>query len=177
MNVKGCDVLAETWKDIKGYEGFYKISNYGNVMSLPRNGTVKHSRILKQNTDKCGYKYVNLQKLGKSKTEKVHRLVANNFIPNTQNKREVNHKDGNKANNRVDNLEWVTTSENQLHSIYALDHSRKQIVQYTIDGKAIKVWKSLAKAAKALKICGSDISRCCNGIRATAGGYKWRFEV
>lgn len=170
-------MTAEIWKDVKGYEGFYKVSNYGDIMSLPRNGTTKNSRILKQRTGKGGYKYVILHKLGKQKTEKVHRIVANNFIPNTQNKREVNHKDGDKTNNRVDNLEWATTSENQLHSIYVLNHLRKQVVQCTVDGKAIKVWESQAKAAKALKICGGDISRCCNGIRAIAGGYKWRFEV
>ena len=170
-------MTAEIWKDVEGYEGFYKVSNHGDIMSLPRNGTTKNSRILKQYTDRCGYKYVILQKLGKLKTEKVHRIVANNFIPNTQNKREVNHKDGDKTNNQVDNLEWVTTSENQLHSIYVLNHLRKRVVQCTVDGKVIKIWESQAKAAKALKICGGDISRCCNGIRAIAGGYKWRFEV
>ena len=177
MNTKGIDKVTEIWKDIKGYEGFYKISNNGNVMSMPRNGTIKATRILKQNTDKYGYKYVVLQKHGKLKTKKVHRLVAMHFLNNKDHKREVNHIDGNKANNHIDNLEWVTTSENQLHSIYTLNHARKQVVQVSKKGELIKTWESLTKAAKQLKISEGDISRCCNGKRITAGGYKWRFEV
>lgn len=101
----------QVWKDIIGYEGLYQISNFGNVIN------VKTKKPLKGKKDKKGYLCVVLYSNGKRKEHKRHRLVALNFIPNPFNKPEVNHKDGDKANNYVDNLEWATTKENINHAV------------------------------------------------------------
>jgi hypothetical protein len=113
----------EFWIPIVGYEGLYEVSNLGNTRSLdrilshPSKGRItKRGGIKKQTPTKRGYKSVTLSKLGKSKTLLVHRLVAIAFIPNTNKKPCINHKDGVKTNNNVENLEWVTHSENIKHS-------------------------------------------------------------
>ena len=103
-------------KDIFGYEGLYKIDKDGNIYSLPRKGTVKHIRKISQNKNKFGYMQVVLMKDNKMKTYLVHRLVAIAFIPNLDNLPQVNHKDGNKQNNVVDNLEWCSVSYNTKHA-------------------------------------------------------------
>ena len=119
--------MEEVWKDVKGYEGYYQVSNLGNIKSLERiienSGTrtgyykVKE-RILKprENTNRNGYYELSLRKDGKEKRFKVHRLVACAFIENPYNKPEVNHIDGNKSNNCVSNLEWTTSKENKEHA-------------------------------------------------------------
>lgn len=111
----------EIWKQIKGYEGIYEISSLGRVKSLSRekkskgNGiTITDERYIKYPLIK--YPHVTLHKKGIKKTALIHRLVAEAFIPNPDNKLEVNHKDGNSKNFSIDNLEWVTKSENQLHA-------------------------------------------------------------
>lgn len=116
-------IQDEVWKDIEGYEGLYQVSTCGNIKSLakPRkNGNgrsyIQKEKLLKQSFTTTGYKKVELYKDGKRKSFKVHRLVAIAFIPNPDNKPEVNHIDGNKINNNIDNLEWVTSSENSIHA-------------------------------------------------------------
>lgn len=165
----------EIWKDIEGYEGLYQVSNLGRVKSFPRNGTIKEERILKPNKV-GGYLQVALQNHKNRKYKKVHRLVAETFIPNLENKREVNHIDGDKTNNCVENLEWVTTSENQLHSNYVLKHNLKPILQYDLNGTFIKEWEANMIASKELNIFGSNITECCRGRRKTAGRYIWRYK-
>lgn len=106
----------EIWKQIKGFENVFEISNLGNVKRL-KCRWAKNDRILKPNVGKRGYFVVNLSLKGFNKVVTIHRLVAIAFIPNPKNKREVNHKDGNKQNNSIENLEWVTPSENSRHAI------------------------------------------------------------
>lgn len=117
-------MTKEVWKDIKGFEGVYQVSNLGNVKSLDRylpyktNGSkfYKGQEIVKR-PNNCGYLRVGLSKNKKQHHYFVHRLVAQTFIENFNNLEQVNHKDGNKLNNRVDNLEWVTLEDNISHSI------------------------------------------------------------
>jgi hypothetical protein len=108
--------LHEKWRDVKGYEGIYQISNLGRVKSLSRldkRGYKRKEIILKETINPRGYKYVVLQD---KKAKVTHRLVARSFLPNEENKKEVNHKNGNKQDNRLKNLEWVTHSENLKHA-------------------------------------------------------------
>ena len=112
----------EIWKDVVGYEGLYKVSNSGNVKNLERKIPYRYGlrtipeRILKGNENERGYLYVVLYKNTKPQKHKIHRLVAQAFIENPENKKCINHIDGNKQNNSVDNLEWVTHSENMKHA-------------------------------------------------------------
>ncbi|MFG3613126.1 NUMOD4 domain-containing protein [Rummeliibacillus stabekisii] len=116
--------MTEEWKTIKSYEGYYEVSNLGNIRSLARvvigkNGLRYHvdMKILKPGLTKAGYNTVSLHKNSSRKTFYIHKLVAEHFIPNLHNKRVVNHLDGNKTNNQVSNLEWATYSENSRHAL------------------------------------------------------------
>lgn len=114
----------EIWKDVKGYEGIYEVSNLGNIKSLRRllphfcgGNRVKSEIILKIKIGKLGYCSLSLSKNNKYKSYLVHRLVCIAFIPNPENKPQVNHIDGNKSNNNAFNLEWVSSKENYHHSV------------------------------------------------------------
>lgn len=115
-------IFMEIWKDIQGYEGIYQVSNLGRVKSFPKTRNIgKNLRhypgmIRKLQINKNGYVYVELSDNKKPKLIRVHRLVAIAFIPNQENKNAVNHKDGNKSNNCLENLEWCTNSENRQHA-------------------------------------------------------------
>ena len=165
----------EQWKPIKGYEGLYEVSNLGRVKSIPRNGTKKVERILKQYFDRYGYLYVALSKTTKKK-HKVHRLVTQTFIPNPKNKPQVNHINGDKTDNRVENLEWCTGSENQSHSINNGLRKTKKVIQYNKKGELIKEWISPKEAKRVLNIDDSSIYKCCKGKRKTVNGYIWRYS-
>ena len=124
----------EIWKDIPNYEGLYMASNLGRIKSLVNN------KILKQNGDNYGYLQVILYKGSLRNTGKVHRLVALSFIENTENKKQVNHIDGNKHNNEISNLEWVTNKENKLHAIrngITIIHEKTRIAQKEYRDKVI----------------------------------------
>jgi hypothetical protein len=111
--------MKEIWRPVVGYEGFYEVSNLGNVRSIDRvdsQGQMRHGRVRKLLLNKVGYLYVGISVNNKKANLNVHRLVAKAFIPNPDNKPQVNHIDGNKTNNVVSNLEWATISENTLHA-------------------------------------------------------------
>ena len=169
--------MKEIFRDIKGFEGLYQISNFGNVKSLKRN------IILKPSSNGKGYLHIILYKNRKSKVSRIHRLVAQAFIPNPENKPQVNHIDGNKRNNNVNNLEWVTNSENQKHAFrlhlqtnVGNNNPRvRKINQYDLDGNFIKTWNSIYDITKELNINRSSIWRCCTGKYKKSHNYIWRY--
>lgn len=152
--------MEEIWKDLKGYEGLYKISSLGKIKSLDRKRYCGHKgnkpqlrkgRILKQHYDYLGYKRVRLSKNSTTKTLTLHRLLAINFIENPYNKPNINHIDGNKANNNLNNLEWCTQKENVQHS-YNLGLSKgikgEQNNKSKLKAKDIKEIRKLHKQKK-----------------------------
>ncbi len=154
--------MIRCWKDIKGYGGKYKISNYGDVVSLPR-FKQNHSKlqevpikvISKYTNKKNGYVYVYLCNDGKYKNIRLHKLVAENFIDNPNNYKQINHKDGNKKNNRVDNLEWCSCSYN-IKDMY------KRNGKYQQDKNIINDYLKLKSCRKVAKIynMSSENIRC-----------------
>lgn len=185
--------MKEIWKDIKGYEKFYQVSNFGRVKSLQRKHycpkkdeiiIIEKEKIIKAYMVK-GYMSVVLTSNNKSKTFLVHRLVAKTFITNIENKPEVNHKDGNKLNNCVENLEWCTKSENIQHAFDTglkkafkgdKNSCSKAICQYTLKNVFIKRYGSTMEAEREKQANHSAIIRCCKGNQKTAGGFLWRYE-
>lgn len=169
----------EEWRMIPGYEGLYMVSNLGRVFGL------KSKCILKEEIDIWGYYRVTLWKNNKYKHFKIARLVAMAFIPNPNNLPCVNHKDENKANNCVDNLEWCTQEYNNNYGTRVTRAAKKKsikVAQYTSDFpcELIKVWNSATEASRELrkqgvKVYDSNINRCCNGQRKTAGGFGWGY--
>lgn len=181
--------MNEKWYPIKEFEGLYEISNLSNIRSLPRNGTINNKKILKQTIDKNGYHTVTLHKNNKTKIFKVHRLMGINFIPNYENKSQINHIDGNKSNNLIENLEWCTPKENIRHScrtgltkinyqqIYDMHNkNKKPINQYNLYGNYIKTWESAREIENKLNIKNSNICNCCKEKNKTAGGYIWKYK-
>ena len=186
----------EIWKDIEGYEGLYQVSNFGSVKRLESivSATSKKGNEFKiivpkkilKNRLCCGYYIVGLCKDSKSKNYRVNRLVAKAFIPNPNNYPCVNHKDGNKLNNDVDNLEWCTYSYNNKEAYrlglkkptwtgrcYDKHPTNQKVIQLDLDDKEIKLWNSIQQAQDYLKI--NNISAVCRKKQKTAGGYKWKY--
>ena len=179
----------EIWKEIKNYEGLYEISNTGKVRSLTR---VKQfgrgyrtfeGKEIKLQQDKDGYFKVNLSKDGVKKRFFVHRLVAMNFIENIDSLPVVNHKDGDKQNNNVSNLEWATHSENDLHAFETGlrkptdGGTSKKVEQYDLEGNFINQYNSISEASRATGISIQMISYCCNGKCKTTKGFVWKFKI
>ena len=191
----------EIWKPVVGYEGLYECSNMGNVRSLNyrRTNTIKN---LSLSLSKYGYFQVKLWKNCKGKVLAVHRLVAEAFVPNPNNKPEIDHINTIKTDNTVwfnedgsinydkTNLRWVTKKENMNNPLTIKDLSKirignenaksiyRAVLQYTKDGKLIKEWASINSAARELKINKSGIWSCCNGRNRckSYGGYVWRYK-
>lgn len=159
----------EIWKNINKE---YQVSNLGRVKSKYRKGT--YGKTIKQWKDKHGYLIVYLSKNGKSKKYKVHRLVAEAFIPNLNNLPCINHRDENKLNNRTDNLEWCTYKYNNNYGTKKAKISKansKQVLCIELD----IIYCGTREASRKTGICQCNISQCCNGKRQMAGKYHWKY--
>lgn len=169
--------MEEVWKDIPGYEGLYQVSNYGNVRSLNYNKQIGNVKELKQKLRSNGYLEVHLSKDSKRKYFLVHRLVAEAFLENPYLLPQVNHIDGNKSNNYVSNLEYVTNSENQKHAYdtglknaQRVYESNRKPVRCITTGKE---FDSIKEAALYYNIkSNSKICNCCNHKQKYAGKYN-----
>ena len=157
----------ETWKDIAGYEGYYQVSDKGNVRCLATNSLLKPSK------KKTGYVSVCLRYTEKRECL-VHRLVAEAFIANPLNLPQVNHKDEVKTNNAASNLEWCSAQYNVNYGYGSLVKNTG-VLQFNIAGKCLRVWPSMKEAAQTLGIKYQGISRVCRKERKTCGGYVWRY--
>ena len=147
----------EIWKDILGYEGLYKVSNTGKIFSIERHGT--KNRILSSVDNGKGYLRVKLSKNDKPKSYMLHRIIAEAFIPNLENKKCVNHINGNKKDNRIENLEWCTHSENVNHAIRTgLKKIKPLPGMKVINIKSDKIFISINEAAREKGIDRSHLS-------------------
>ena len=172
--------------------GFIKLAICGRIKNLARYVKTKGNskrlikeRIINPFVSKYGYLIVGLSKNGEEKKYPVHRLVAEAFIPNPENKPEVNHKFGIKLDNRASQLEWNTRSENEQHAYNTgliklrcgeRHQNSKKVLQFDLQGVFIKEWSFIAEAGKELNINRSNITQCCKGNYKTAGGYIWKYK-
>ena len=180
--------MKQIWKDIKGYEGLYQISNLGNVYSI------KNNKLLKLHISHKGYVVVCLYKNKKQHTQQIHRLIAQAFIPNPNNYPQINHIDGNKKNNQINNLEWCTQSYNikEAYRLGLMPRTRKSsftkghhknvtisINQYDLQENFIKKWNSIVEASYQFNNISNNPSVNISGVlrnkRKTAFGYIWRY--
>lgn len=179
--------INEIWKDVPGYEGLYQVSSKGRIK--------RNDRIKCQQTDHGGYCTVALSKNSIQKWVLVHRIVAMAFIANPENKRTVNHIDGNKQNNNVENLEWATHSENIIHANNmglrkvteaqrkAASENGKKTIDKNRIRKAVFLKKDTMKkefisahdAARFVSGSASAIIQCCKGKKKTYKGYEWGY--
>ena len=200
--------MKEIWKDIKGYEGIYQVSSEGRVRSLDRvedRGRNIKGKILKPSINPYGYCVVGLFKNGTQKKNMVHRLLAEAFIPNPDNKPEIDHINTIKIDNTVflnedgsvnydkTNLRWVTKKENMNNPLtktkmqinagkpskgkYGKKHHRsKPIIQYDKEGNFIKEWDCANDVERVLGISNKHIGSVCLGKRKSCGGYIWKYK-
>ena len=175
----------EIWKDVVGYEGLYQVSNLGNIKSLNRICRQKNRKYclkeknIKLNYNETGYTYVKLSKNKKQRTLLVHRLVAQAFIPNPENKPTINHKNGKHDCNIVDNLEWATYLENNVHAykngLKTQKNRRKPILQIK-DGIIIGRYASITQIKKDKVFNHRNVKSAINGKLKKYKGFCWRYE-
>lgn len=187
-------IMEEVWKDVVGFCG-YEVSNTWFVKSLNYNKT-KVPKIIKSRKSIYWYSIVNLYTWWKMKTVSVHRLVALAFISNPENKPQVNHINWVRNDNRVENLEWSTHGENQLHRFRVLwhksknnifqtnhpykgkfgNHLSKKVYQYTLSWEFIREWWWTHEVARWTDFKQTNISACCRWVQKTAGGFIWKYQ-
>ena len=174
----------EVWKDVVGYEGLYKVSDRGNVYSVERigvNGNKIGGRMLKPWYDRYGYIRVSLRKNGIKKNKRVHRLVAEAFIPNPNNLPEVNHMDENKTNNELSNLEWCTRKHNNNHGTIierSAQARSKKVRAVNVETGEVLTFDSTQEAGRKGYSCG-NVSQASRGIYYGGNlyrGYRWYYE-
>lgn len=178
----------EIWKNVPGYDKYY-ISNYGRVKNLDYKRSGREV-IMLPGRIRNGYIVVVLSQNAVRKTYLLHRLVAEAFIPNPNNNPQVNHKDGDKTNNHISNLEWVTRKENVRHSFEKLGRIgskpclgkkgelcplSKSVIQMQ-NGVVVAEYSSIKEAYERTRVPSDSISKCCKGERDVAGGYEWKFK-
>ena len=190
------DAVPVVRKPVVGYEGYYEVDQFGRVFSLDRSIVVvdgnrtytKHlaGKQMKQSMHDKGYKIVSLTRDGKTTMMFVHRIVAEAFLPNLDNLPMVNHKDEDKSNNFLENLEWCTASYNRTYG-RAVERQAKKlrgresdkrvaVVCRTPDGIYEEWFPSITEAARVMNGCTSVISAVCKGKRKTAYGYLWEYD-
>ena len=148
-------------KDIKNYEGLYSVTSCGKVWSY------KNEKFLEPKVQRDGYLFVSLWKDGKVKNYRIHRLVAEAYIPNPDNLPQVDHIDNDKTHNYLNNLQWITNRDNCRKS------KNKPILQYDLDGNFIREWNSATDVGREVQ---SHICQCLKGKYKTAYGYKWVYK-
>ena len=179
--------MEEIWRDVKGYEGLYQVSNLGRVKSLGNSKTRKE-RILKNAKNTTGYLQVNLCKEAKAKATKIHRLVAQAFIGDIPKGMVINHINGIKTDNRVENLEICTCSHNIkeafrlglekppfLGKFGEANKTARKITQLDLQGNVINHFYGTLEAERETKVNAIGIWFCLKGKRKTAGGYRWEY--
>lgn len=168
-------------KHIRGYEGLYQVRSDGAIISVPREKRLSNGKSC-QSKERIlspariginGYEIVYLRKNGKSHRHYVHRLVADNFLNDVKNGDVINHINGIKYDNRVENLEWCSQSENVKHATRILGLRSRKVAQYDKRGNYIKTWANAYEAQEKLGINHGNINSCINKHRKTAGGYRW----
>lgn len=179
--------MTENWKDIKGFEDYFQVSDLGRIKSKDRYVRVcgggkrlVKSKILAPVKCKNGYLEAQISLNGKRHIFLLHRLVAMHFIENPNNLPEVNHKNENIEDCRVENLEWCTSKYNANYGTRnerCAEKQRKVVNQLDQDGSFIKQWVGISNVEKELGIPAECIIRCCKGIYKTSGGYKWEYAV
>lgn len=169
--------MEEIWKDIEGYEGLFEISSLGNVRN-------KQTNKLLAVYLSCRYKNVILSQHPKLISKNIHRLLAIHFIPNPDNKPQVNHIDGNKHNNALENLEWVTQSENALHwqklkgksrLLGRYNHHRSKAIMQIKDDRVIEIYPSAREAERKTGYFQTSLSKCARGGLSHAYGFVWKY--
>ncbi len=177
------------WKDVKDYEGVYQVSDTGKVRRVGecrnQHTSWKSKNVLSPGDNGSGYLKVNLSKNNKVKMFYVHRLVGKAFLPKPEEGRnQINHKDGDKSNNCVNNLEWMNNSENNKHSYDNLDRKTlknnpkvsKPVIKLDKEGNILEKYPSVREASRQTGVSSGGISAVCRDKRKTAGGYKWQFQ-
>lgn len=159
--------MQEQWVDIKEYEGLYRISNLGNVINTKTN-----KQLFKNHNKTNDYLFV---MLGKRNKRYIHRLVYEVFIGFTNDKNIINHKNSDKKDNRLDNLEECDYSYNLSYAYYNGERKLKPVSQYTLNGVFINTYITGKEAYKKTGACRSGICNCCKLKKKSAGGFKWAY--